>query len=197
MPRRVDFAAHFAFVREASFAIVHERGVHHLSRRSVAAQLGVSDGVIRRLVDGDARLERLAADEVVSRRRTGRFFPPRGDGLEVAVRLVMRLVPEDETRAVQELVWLRLMIAGQPGDPTLDDHTERREQEVVDTLAGVLDLLRVPESSRDEPGPVLRALVDGLTLAVCTGRLSPEEAHDVVSSHLLKLSQRLGTTGAH
>ena len=147
MPRRVDYAAQFAFAREACFAIVHDRGVHDLSRRAVAGQLGISDGVILRLVDPACRLERLAADEVETRRRAGRWFPPKGDTFDVAVRLVMRLVPDAESRAAEELVWLRLMITADPDDNTLHDHRTEREEHVRAMIDRVLVVLRVPRKS--------------------------------------------------
>ena len=44
-------------------------------------------------------------------------------------------------------------------------------------LDRVLALIEVPESARAFERPTLRALVDGLTLAICLNGLSTEAAH--------------------
>jgi hypothetical protein len=53
--------------------------------------------------------------------------------------------------------------------------------------ARVMELLQV--SDREAETMRLQALVDGLALAVCTGRLSPEECVRSMDRHLAELRQ--------
>lgn len=116
MPKLVDYAARFAFLREAAFTLVRDRGVGHLSRRAVAAELGLSLGSVRRLLDPAVPLEQLAADEVVARRCAARWRSsvtpgtPSGDPATVAIALAQSLLP-DPAQLAEEIVWLRLVLA--------------------------------------------------------------------------------------
>ena len=111
VPRLVDYSVRFAFLREASFTVVLQRGAAALSRRSVAAALGTSVNTVRRLLAAEAALVALAADEVDTRRRHGRLgrlrdaAPP-----DAAVHLLRKLLPDTEARIPEELVWLRLLL---------------------------------------------------------------------------------------
>ena len=51
-------------------------------------------------------------------------------------------------------------------------------------------LLEVPGAERDGERTSLRALVDGLTLAICLHGLTPEAAHETLSAHLDRLDRR-------
>lgn len=111
MPKLVDYACRFEFIRESAFAVVRDRGVAALSRRAVAQELGMAVNSVRRLVHPEAVLDALAASVVVRRRRTGRWDQAPGEPRERAVWVAVRLVPENETRIDEELVWLRLALA--------------------------------------------------------------------------------------
>jgi hypothetical protein len=68
VPKLVDYASRYEFLRQAAFALVREEGVHALTRRAVAARLGCGLATVCRLVDPSAELATLAADEVLTRR---------------------------------------------------------------------------------------------------------------------------------
>ena len=110
MPRKVDYASRFEFIRLAAFAIVRDRGVWALSRRALADELGTSRNRVDDLLRADAHLPSLAAEHVVSRRRTGRFSLGTGSPEEAAVKLVTSLLPDSPERIDEELVWLRLRV---------------------------------------------------------------------------------------
>lgn len=189
MPRLIDYSARFAFMREAAFAIVRDRGVAQLSRRAIADELGVAPGAVRRVLDPGARLESLAADEVInqSRRRRWTWPKPRPDQGEHdhPVALLRRLLPDSNTRIDEELVWLRLMVDSPRGVPdVLVPHANERDDETRATIERALDHLDVPEAGRAGVSAQLRVVVDGLSLAVCTGRLTPEEAVELLHAHL-------------
>jgi tetracycline repressor-like protein len=111
VPRLVDYAGRFELIRQAAFAVVRDEGVDALSRRRVAVELGTGVNTIRRSVADGADLGRLAADQVVSRRRLGRFNRRTDDPVEAAGNLVTFLLPEDETHLDEEVVWLKLVAA--------------------------------------------------------------------------------------
>ena len=111
MPKLVNYAARFVFLREAAFDVVLHEGVGALSRRSVAAALGTSVNTVRRLLSADADLVTLAADEVDRRRRHGRLgVPHEVEPVATAVHLLRKLLPDTEARVAEELVWLRLVL---------------------------------------------------------------------------------------
>ena len=67
----------------------------------------------------------------------------------------------------------------------LSQHREARRAEVDTTITTVLDLLEVDDH---EPEAVrLEALVAGVTIAVCTGRITPDQALATIDRHLAEL----------
>lgn len=149
MPKVVNDAARFEFVRRAAFLIVRDHGAHALSRRALASTLGTSVNSIRRLVSEDADLRQLAADEVAQRRTRGRWDQRRDlTGVDRATFLLGRVLPDEQHRVAEELVWLRLVVdscAPTPGDDTVA--TLQAEHLVADRGY-------VPESHRPpETGP--------------------------------------------
>ncbi len=121
MPKLVDYAARFAFLREACFTLVANGGVHALSRPRVAQVLGTSPSTIRRLLDAEASLAELATGEVERRRRRARFRRARRDPAPGGA--LFDLVPDD-TQLATELVAMRLrtearpLVSPSPADPT-------------------------------------------------------------------------------
>ncbi len=235
MPRRIDYACRFEFLREAAFAIVRDRGVAALSRRALADELGLARNGIRFILDPGADLAGLAANEVVSRRRTGRFGVPDPEGrdpLDQALLLVGSVMPCAWSRVDEELVWLRIAIdrtsarspATDPEGPLRErvqvaewgyvreekaypleagrDDTARdngeawlalvaeRETAIAWYLGRALEQLDVADARRSDETAVLRAVADGLTWAVCTGRLMPDEARAVMTRHLEQVRGR-------
>lgn len=231
MPKTVDYASRYQFLREAAFALVLREGVDALTRRALAAELGIGVNTIRRLVDPSAVLARFAADEVANRRRTGRFSRLPADPPAAAVSLVRRLLPDDESRIAEETVWLRLVTGcamggalvgdSEPGRLVADvqiaergyadadlhgelaagdqigERTEppfreirrteieryvaTRDEEMEATIRQALEVLGVAD---DAAALELRGLVDGLSLAVCSGRIGPDAAVAAVTTYL-------------
>ncbi len=231
MPRLVDYACRFEFLRRAAFVIVRDRGVGDLSRHSIAHVLGTSVSTVRRLLHHDARLTALAMDEVTRRRRLGRWGVPQGGPEEVALSLLRRALPDEDHRIAEELVWWRLVIAGAAGERFGDDTRAThdsdwgdgslRDQYQVATLGFVDQSVRTdPDATTEQatPDPLaadiaaydaditalitrvlgllgvsdpdhaealrIRALLDGLNLRVCLGRLTPGEAVAALTRHL-------------
>jgi len=240
MPARVDYASRFEFFRQACFTLVRDRGVEALSRRTLAVELGCGVNTVRRLVDPGVDLVVLAADEVVTRRRQGRWGRRSDDPFELASQLARRLLPEDVSHIDEELVWMKLVAAAQVGSrsgeapgrvrhdfqvahrgradddvdsdeeadeegdeegrgavaadarPTaLSHHLDARRTELDSTIGTVLNLLGLGDDSPDREVEALRleALVHGLTTAVCTGRITPDQAVAILDRHLAELGK--------
>jgi hypothetical protein len=231
MPRLIDYASRFEFLRRAAFAIVRDRGVGDLSRHAIARELGTSVSTVRRLLHHDVQLAGLALDEVTRRRRLGRWGVPSGSPEDVALTLLRRALPDEGHRIAEELVWWRLVIASAAGpqcggetrfrhdadwgdgslreqyqvatlgyadhgvesdpyapaeqeapDPLASD-MEAHEQDISAPISRVLDLLGVPDPDQSEAVRI-RALLDGLSLGVCLGRLTPAHAVATLAHHL-------------
>lgn len=121
MPKKVDYAVRFAFLREAAFQVVRDRGVDALSRRALAAELGVPLATVRRLLAPGARLDALALDEIETRERRAHLTHGRAHRddppMERATSRVLGLLPRDADGLATTLVWLKLTLA----DPTVSE----------------------------------------------------------------------------
>jgi hypothetical protein len=149
MPKLVDYAARFEFLREAAFAIVLDDGPSGLSRQALAHVLGTSLTTVRRLVAPSASLSAIAAQAVERRRAHGRWgIPATGDAHRNAHRLIASVLPATDERVDEELVWLKLLLA----HPRLAPPTARLEvgerYQVFDL--GWADERRAPEPARDD-----------------------------------------------
>jgi hypothetical protein len=132
VPKLVDYAGRFAFFELASFTLVRDHGVDRLSRHAVARVLATSISTVRRLLDPEADLRRLALNEVAYRRR--RRLTPATDarGPEAGARLLLPLIPSVPEQVAEELVWWRLVIAAPttaavPSDADVDDDDDDDE----------------------------------------------------------------------
>jgi hypothetical protein len=77
------------------------------------------------------------------------------------------------------------------GEHPLSEHLRTREGEIASRLGEALRLLEVSPETRHEETVALRALTDGLTLAVCASRLTPVQAVAHLESHLRRLAERV------
>jgi len=234
VPKLIDYAGRFAFFEEASFAIVRDHGAHHLSRHRLAKVLGTSISTVRRLLNAETDLRKLALTEVGHRRRRGRYGRPPGEGFEAALWLLRRMIPDSPNRIAKELVWWRVTIAAPTGArvPLEEAHLEEGPLHhrfavanfgfvPMDVLQlniepptpavdadGAIDPVVTARAERDEivAGEVaaalalaapslegeplasatelVHALLEGLGVATCLGRLTPEKAVETLRSQL-------------
>jgi len=173
MPKLIDYAARFEFLRRASFVVVLDRGPYALSRRGIAAALGTSVNSVRRLLSDEADLRELALGEVVQRRRQGRWGQRGLAGPGLAVHLLRTLLPDEERRIPEELVWLRIKIdARPPGLPAEDSvATLRAEYALADRgcLPEESDAAAATAPAEDDP-IAARLAEDDALVAVVVGK---------------------------
>lgn len=220
MVKRVNYPARFEFFRRAAFVVVRDRGPQALSRRSMAAALGLSYNTVRRLVAEEVDLRHLALDEVEHRRSRGRWGRPRGlVGPDLAVFRLVTLLPDEASRVTEELVGLRLTLdAHRPTVPPAESVAALRAEHAIaergfapeddgptvipdstDPIAGrlaerdalvehvVADALSAIDRGGEAEQRRTRALVDGLLLGTCLGRMTPEQAVTTVEAHVASL----------
>ena len=111
MPKIVDYAGRFAFFELASFTLVRDHGVDRLSRHALAKVLATSISTVRRLLNPEADLRRLALNEVAYRRRRRLTPATAATGPDAGARLLLPLIPSVPEQVAEELVWWRLAIA--------------------------------------------------------------------------------------
>lgn len=220
MPKIVDYAARFEFVREAAFAVVLDSGPASLSRQALADALGTSLSTIRRLVSPDASLAGIAAQAVERRRAHGRWGMPRGeDRLRNASRLLESVLPESQEQVDEEVVWLRLILMHPRPTPPLATQDVRARYQLFDRdwsddveppstapddaavaraiaereyfvrlrLHRVLDELGIPAPLRAQALRELRIHLDGVSLGVALGHLTPSDAVELREQLVLRL----------
>jgi hypothetical protein len=204
-------AAQHQLLQEAAVVIARREGPEAITRRGLSAELGTVDAMARRTLGDHVLLPTLAATECAARRRRAALFRSP----------VERLLPEAEAVDV-EVVWLRLLLGYGTVPPTDDgaglpqryelvirdrvvEGEERRPREdprsaertalapyLADRVARDRELVVAVVGERTDLAEAVHALVDGLVLAICTGRLAPEAARTVLADHL----DRLGVTPA-
>jgi hypothetical protein len=75
-------------------------------------------------------------------------------------------------------------VAAESRREALAFYVTRRDEQLTESVSAVLDLLEVPEPRTDLAATVV-ALVEGLTLSACLGRLTPEEATRLAVDHVV------------
>jgi hypothetical protein len=73
--------------------------------------------------------------------------------------------------------------AARAPDPVVARHVRERDEWVAASIDAALTHLGVTGDRRTQAA-LVRAVVDGLTVAVCLGRLSPADAQAALRSHL-------------
>jgi hypothetical protein len=154
----------------------------------------------------------VALSEVRVRRQSDRLRPPEGVGVDAALARLRRLLPDSPARIAEELAWWRLAVANLgyvPGDvlrlriapPTtsvgpdgdldavVEDRLERDAVVAEEVTAVLHDFLSHPGGEElDRAVQVVHGLVDGLGIAVCLGRVAPEDAVAILRSQLERLT---------
>ncbi|MGW4465213.1 TetR/AcrR family transcriptional regulator [Micromonospora sp. NPDC004704] len=200
MPKVVDHDQRREELARAVWAVVARAGVEGATVRAVAAEAGWSMGALRYYFATQEGLLRFAL-EVMLRRTPERLrvqLATGQPGLERAQRIIEELLPLDQERLAEGLVWLAFLTRARV-DRSFDDLRETgwRGERYICRLA-VAEIAGCPwpaDLTAPLPGEVLEAgaadlhtFVDGLTLQ---GATFPEELPPAQVRHLL--SRRLET----
>jgi hypothetical protein len=107
---------------------------------------------------------------------------------QIADRGYVHSVPDSAARPSDQ--------EGQPRADPLAELRSDREQLVTGRITQALGELGLRGEAAEREAARVRAMVDGLTWAVCLGRVTPDQAVQVVREHLGSLAPRDGRRGA-
>lgn len=178
MPKVVDHEERRRELAGAVWRVITRDGVANVSMRTVAAESGWSSGALRHYFA--TRDELLAfACEQVHRRVTERIerARPQGTPREAARQLLLETMPVDEERRVEASIAFAFLALGL-GDPALAAVQRKILTGMSELCSGVVAHLLPgePPSRRASLARRLNAVIDGLSVHVLAGQLTPAEA---------------------
>ncbi|MCS4593183.1 TetR family transcriptional regulator C-terminal domain-containing protein [Brevibacterium sediminis] len=206
MPKFVDPVQRRELIADALFAIVLRQGLSMVSLRTISDETGLAIGSIRHYFSGADGIVRFALETLVERvgarleARLADMLPKLDSGnidhdqaKELTVDFLSELLPLDETRRRESVVWLAFEEEART-TPELADVFETSVRGTRDLMARVVESMSargVLHTGLDAQAEAetLAALIDGLTLrsALHPEVLDPERARELLAAHLERL----------
>ncbi|MEY9258493.1 AcrR family transcriptional regulator [Brevibacterium epidermidis] len=206
MPKFVDPVQRRELIADALFSIVLRQGLSKVSLRTIADETGLAIGSIRHYFSGADGIVRFALDTLVERvgarleTRLADMLPKLDSGSidhdqakELTVDFLSELLPLDETRRRESVVWLAFEEEART-TPELADVFETAVRGTRDLMAQVIESMSsrgVLHAGLDAQAEAetLAALIDGLTLrsALHPEVLASGRARELLAAHLEKL----------
>jgi AcrR family transcriptional regulator len=190
MPKVVDRDVRRRELAGAVWRVIARDGIADVSIRTVAAEAGWSSGALRHYFATRAELLAFACEQVIAQvtdRLTG--LEPAGD-LRAAVRdALLETMPVDAGRRTESTIAFSFLALGL-GDPELA-RVQRLHFSGMYRLCLRLVEQLVPAPRRATHQTLARrlhAVVDGLTVHVLAGHLTPAEMVDQLTSYLDELA---------
>ncbi|MGK5681039.1 TetR/AcrR family transcriptional regulator [Actinoplanes sp. URMC 104] len=187
MPKVVDHEARRREIAAAVGRVIARDGVAEVSIRSVAAESGWSSGALRHYFGTRAELLAFACERVLDQ-VTARIQNLRlpADVREAVRMVLLETMPLDERRRTEATIAFSFVALGL-GDPALAQVqrlTFTRMYELCLQLAGYLD----PDGDAEATARRLQAVVDGLSMHVLVGHVTPDEATRRLDGYLGELT---------
>lgn len=185
MPRQVDHQARRRQIAEALWQITSERGLEAVTLRHVAAEAGVSMGLVQHYFSSKDEMLLFAYEclsERAGARITSMVLP---DDPHDRLRLVLaEMLPLDDDRVVEAHVGFAFL-ARSAVEPSIAAVL----REGMAWLRGFLadEIRRAGHPDPDHEAEVLMALHDGLIGHVLTGHHTPKSAQAVLNTHLARI----------
>ena len=194
MPRAVNQEVRRRQLTDALMRITADRGLDEVSIRQVASEAGVSIGTVQHYFGTKDDLLLFAfervADQVVDRIAA---IDRGGSVREVLRRVLHELLPLDQPRTVEALVWLAFAARAAVSPPLA-----AVQARTLARLRGAFtQCLEAAQGRGELPGwvdpateaAVLTAVLDGLALHIVTDRagMPPQTAEAVLDAHLDRL----------
>ncbi|MFI9292980.1 TetR/AcrR family transcriptional regulator [Streptomyces gardneri] len=209
MPKHVDPDARRRHVVDALFRVVVREGLHRTSLRAVADEAQLNIGSLRHYFASQQDLMRFAMQSMLDRvggrllehvERIGDLGShPRAEQLRLAAGLLAELLPLDEQRRAEVIVFLDFNTAART-NPAFGDLSRQAAEGTRSLIRRVLTRLHSEGTLRpgldlDIETERLTALLDGLSLSAVLHPeiLSPRVCTDVLLAHLGELSPPTGT----
>ena len=183
MPKQVDPHERRTLLADALLRVAATRGLMDVSLRHVAAEAGVTAGMVQHYFRTKDEMMIFALD-VVSARVQARLEsdPTTHDGPRALVRaLLVQLLPVDDDRALEG----RVAIAFHAYAASRPDVAARLRDDTRDMRAMIAD--QVPADGPLDPESAatgLLSLVEGLAIHVLGGHLTADHAVATLDAHL-------------
>ncbi|KXK63560.1 TetR family transcriptional regulator [Micromonospora rosaria] len=193
MPKVVDHEERRRLLGAAACAVLSRSGVAGTTVRAVAGEAGMPLATAQHYLPTRELMVRAAmahlAERVVGRARTLR----RGSTALATLRLAAReLVPLDPERIFEARVWL-MLTAEALIDEQVATVVRENAAELHGNLVRLIDLARADGSAGagvdgSAAASALATLLDGLTVRLLSGVLTPDEARSEIDAHLARLA---------
>ncbi|MBP2321711.1 AcrR family transcriptional regulator [Kibdelosporangium banguiense] len=185
MPRQVDHEERRQKIAEALWRIVSTQGLEGVSLRNVATEAGISMGLVQHYFSSKDDMLLFAFDMLSTRVETRlRTAQPQGPPIR---DIFLQMLPLDDERLAEAHVAVAFM-ARAAVSPAFAEATRVQSPEFREYLAGLLRADGL--SNADEHVTILLAALDGMTVHILAGQLTPEAAVQALDIHLEQLGHR-------
>ncbi|MEU4694241.1 TetR/AcrR family transcriptional regulator [Actinoplanes sp. NPDC023714] len=190
MPKIVDHEERRRELAGAVWRVITRDGVAAVSIRAVAAESGWSSGALRHYFATRDELLAFACEQVLTRvteRITG--LGPASEPIDAVRRLLLETMPLDEERHIEASITFAFLALGL-GDPALAAVQRKILIEMAGLCRDVVGYLRpdlTPEEQLSQARR-LNAVIDGLSVHVLAGHLTPTDAAAELEAHLATLA---------
>jgi AcrR family transcriptional regulator len=187
MPKLIDYGVRFELIREAVVRVAARDGSAGVTLERIAAELQMSPSTLRRCLRSPDVLPELGAAKLARDKQYRRFLrgnPVRIErgSLEHARYRLWSELPLDEELTEHARAWSELVVHG-TGDRIAQLRSEH--DALMDALVrDVVQRSGVPTTRHEIEQVRLRALVDGLTAAVCSGRRTSADLERCLEAHV-------------
>jgi AcrR family transcriptional regulator len=187
LPKKIDHAERRSELARALWRVMTRQGLEAVSLRHVAAEAGVSMGMVQHYFADKGEMVLFALSSMTEQvsARMGTLLAAAPDTPQARIRAVLTaILPLDAERRLEAQVAVTFL-AHAPVDPRIGEylrdgyaqgHAYLAEQL---TAAGVID----PGAAASE----LLALTDGLTIHTLADHHTPETAEAILDTHLTRL----------
>jgi AcrR family transcriptional regulator len=192
VPKFVDHEQRRKEIASAVWRVMARDGVADISIRSVAAEAGWSSGALRHYFATRAELLAFACEEVIEQ-VTDRLMSltTSPDIRDAVAQVLLETMPVDDERRIEASLSFAFLALGL-GDPELARVQRLLFSDMYDLCLRLIRQL-VPDPGRrthESLARQLHALVDGLTVHVLAGHLTPAQMTAELNFHLDELIGR-------
>ncbi len=187
MPKKIDHDARRRDLAHALWRVLVARGLEAVSLRQVAAEAGVSMGMVQHYFSDKEEMVLFALrsmTEHVSARMGAALATLPDEPLQRVRAVLVETLPLDDERRVEAQV-AATFLAHAPVDPRVAEYLRAGYGEGHAYLTEQLRLAGVADPGR--AASLLLAVNDGLTVHTLAGHLEPGEALAFLGEHLARL----------
>lgn len=198
MPKKIDHEQRRRQLTEALWRVLTVHGMEAVSLRQVAAEAGVSMGMVQHYFADKEEMVLFALSsmtEQVGRRISEGFatLPDQDDPLGRVRALLVQMLPLDDERRIEAQV-AATFLARAPVDPRIAEYLRSGYAEGHAYLTEQLRAAGVADAERE--ASTLFALTDGLTVHTLARHHEPAEALAILDAHLARLRGEVGASAA-